>query len=107
MAPPRRAARRVGESTSHRTPGLDPFSNSPAKSAACAPANVRTDPARARAVPAGAERGIDVCGDSIQPRSLRPVFAHLVPQGRRALGDAGFAAPDEQDGLDALLGLGR
>src|SRR5207253_4956108 len=35
------------------------------------------------------------------------MFAHLVPHGRRALGDAHFAAPYEQDGLDALLGLGR
>jgi hypothetical protein len=35
------------------------------------------------------------------------VFAHLVSEGRRALGDAGFAAPDEQDVVDTGLGVGR
>ena len=49
----------------------------------------------AQAVPAGAERGLDVCGGGIQPRDLGPVYAHLVPQGPRALGDTRFAAPDE------------
>src|SRR5262245_50797640 len=58
-------------------------------------------------VPAGAERGVDVCDGGIQPRLLRPAFAHLVPQGCCTLSDAGFAALDEQESLDAQLGLSR
>jgi hypothetical protein len=54
-----------------------------------------------------AERGVNVCGSGIQLRGLGQLCAHLVPQGCRALGDAGFAAPNEQDGLDALLGISR
>src|SRR5256885_5885025 len=48
-----------------------------------------------QAVPTGAVRGSDTGGDGLQPRGLFPVSAHLVSEGRGALRDAGFAAPDQ------------
>src|SRR3989442_6311867 len=61
----------------------------------------------AQTVPAFSVRGVDAGFDGIQPRVLGPAFAHLVSEGCRALGDAGFAGPDEQEVVDAGLGVGR
>ena len=61
----------------------------------------------AQAVPAFSIRDVDAGFDGIQPCGLFPVFAHPLAEGRRALGDAGFTAPDEQEVGDAGLGVGR
>ncbi len=58
-------------------------------------------------MPAFFVRGVDACFDGIQPRVLGLAFTHLVSEGRRAFGDAGFAAPDEQEVCNAGLGVGR
>jgi hypothetical protein len=46
-------------------------------------------------------------GDGIQPHGLFPVGAHLVSEGRGALSDAGFAAPDQQEVSHARLRVDR
>src|SRR2546428_3759483 len=60
-----------------------------------------------QAVPTGAVRGEDTGGDGLQPRDLFPVGAHLVSEGRCALSDAGFAAPDQQEVSNARLRVDR
>jgi hypothetical protein len=60
-----------------------------------------------QAVPTSAVRGGDPGGDGIQPRGLFPVGAHLVSEGRGALSDAGFAAPDQQEVSNARLRVNR
>jgi len=42
-----------------------------------------------------------------QPHGLFPVGAHLVSEGRGALSDAGFAAPDQQEVSHARLRVDR
>ena len=60
-----------------------------------------------QAVPTGAVRSGDTGGDGIQPHGLFPVGAHLVSEGRGALSDACFAAPDQQEGSHARLRVDR
>ena len=60
-----------------------------------------------QAVPTGAVRGGDTGGDGIQPHGLFPVGAHLVSEGRGALSDACFAAPDQQEVSHARLRVDR
>jgi len=69
-------------------------------------------PARNRAVisqvvPTGSALGGDAGCGGIQSCGLCPVGTHPVSQGCRALGDAGFAAPDAQDVSNARLSVGR
>ena len=58
-------------------------------------------------VPTGSALGGDAGCGGIQPCGLFPVCAHPVLQGCRALGDAGFAAPDAQEVSNARLSVGR
>jgi len=58
-------------------------------------------------VPTGSALGGDAGCGGIQSCGLCPVGAHPVSQGCRALGDAGFAAPDAQEVSNARLSVGR